>query len=372
MATLKQRLHRKNGTSYDTIHLETDASVIHMSTSDTTTLSTKLSTMQTSIDGKAASSHNHSAANITSGTLAVARGGTGQTSVDSTPTSGSKKMCTSGGIYTAINDLKTSVSNGKSAVASAITDKGVSTSATASFDTMAANIAKIKVNDLPVAGTDFTYTGDYSVDYNDKNDYWTLKFLTSGTFKPLKAMSVDVFLVGGGAGGGTGTLSNEAPGGGGGYTTTTKKVSLSANTSYSIVIGDGGAIATNGGSTSGFSSSVNGGKKGSGTSNNATGGDGGSGGAGSGSNSGELGGTDGANGGGSTNRQGQGQGTTTREFGESNGRLYSTGGATGKYINNNSSYINTGSKNTGDGGSGSISTNAGKGGSGIVVIRAAQ
>ena len=50
----------------------------------------------------AAASHNHSAANITSGTLAVARGGTGQTSVDTTPTSGSKKMCTSGGIYTAL------------------------------------------------------------------------------------------------------------------------------------------------------------------------------------------------------------------------------------------------------------------------------
>ena len=42
-----------------------------------------------------------------------------------------------------LNSLKTSVSNGKSAVASAITDKGVSTSATATFDTMAANIRAI-------------------------------------------------------------------------------------------------------------------------------------------------------------------------------------------------------------------------------------
>ena len=91
----------------------------------------------------AAASHNHSAANITSGTLAVARGGTGQTSVDTTPTSGSKKMCTSGGIYTAINDLKTSVSNGKSLIASAITDKGVSTASSATFQTMANNIGKI-------------------------------------------------------------------------------------------------------------------------------------------------------------------------------------------------------------------------------------
>lgn len=44
-----------------------------------------------------------------------------------------------------LNSLKTSVSNGKSAIASAITDKGVSTSASASFNTMANNIRNIKV-----------------------------------------------------------------------------------------------------------------------------------------------------------------------------------------------------------------------------------
>ena len=43
----------------------------------------------------------------------------------------------------ATNSLKTSVSNGKSAVASEITDKGVSTSATAEFSTMASNIRAI-------------------------------------------------------------------------------------------------------------------------------------------------------------------------------------------------------------------------------------
>ena len=48
-----------------------------------------------------------SASKITSGTLSVARGGTGQTSVDTAPTSGSSKMCTSGGIYTAINAIGT-------------------------------------------------------------------------------------------------------------------------------------------------------------------------------------------------------------------------------------------------------------------------
>ena len=43
----------------------------------------------------------------------------------------------------ATNSLKTSVSNGKSSIASAITDKGVSTSATADFSTMASNIRAI-------------------------------------------------------------------------------------------------------------------------------------------------------------------------------------------------------------------------------------
>lgn len=55
--------------------------------------------------GAAAASHTHAASAITSGTLPVARGGTGQTSVDSAPTSGSSKMVTSGGIYTALSDL---------------------------------------------------------------------------------------------------------------------------------------------------------------------------------------------------------------------------------------------------------------------------
>lgn len=110
MAILKQRLNRKNDNgTYDTIYLETIATVIKMSDTDNTLLSSKIASMDTAINGKqpagnyAAASHNHNASNITSGTLAVARGGTGQTSVDTTPTSGSKKMCTSGGIFTALN-----------------------------------------------------------------------------------------------------------------------------------------------------------------------------------------------------------------------------------------------------------------------------
>ena len=63
---------------------------------------TTASSLTTLLAGKADSSHNHSAANITSGTLPVARGGTGNTSVDTTPTSGSTKMVTSGGVYSAL------------------------------------------------------------------------------------------------------------------------------------------------------------------------------------------------------------------------------------------------------------------------------
>lgn len=142
--------------------------------------------------GKALSveGHTHSASNITSGTLPIARGGTNITSnpsclVNLASTSAASLFATSprpgvtgilpitkGGtgatsasaarsalgaaaashthtisevtsLQSELNSLKTSVSNGKSAVASAITDKGVSTSATATFDTMAANIRAI-------------------------------------------------------------------------------------------------------------------------------------------------------------------------------------------------------------------------------------
>ena len=89
MAILKQRLNRKNDSgTYDTVYLETIATVIKMSDTDDTLLSSKIASMDTAINGKqpagsyAAASHNHSAANITSGTLAVARGGTGQTTLD--------------------------------------------------------------------------------------------------------------------------------------------------------------------------------------------------------------------------------------------------------------------------------------------------
>ena len=47
-------------------------------------------------------------------------------------------------IENTINEIKKSVSDGKSKVASAITDKGVATEATDTFDTIAGNIGKIQ------------------------------------------------------------------------------------------------------------------------------------------------------------------------------------------------------------------------------------
>lgn len=55
------------------------------------------------LSGKASSSHVHSASDITSGVLAVDRGGTGNSSVDTTPTASSTKMVTSGGVKTALD-----------------------------------------------------------------------------------------------------------------------------------------------------------------------------------------------------------------------------------------------------------------------------
>ena len=51
MATLKQRLHRKNGSGgYDVVHLETEASMVLMANGKT---------VETEVNGKAASNHNH-------------------------------------------------------------------------------------------------------------------------------------------------------------------------------------------------------------------------------------------------------------------------------------------------------------------------
>ena len=96
MATLKQRLHRKNSSgTYDVIHLETSADLItgilaieNGGTGNSTGLAAKATilatarTIQTNLGSTSSASFNGSA-NITpgvTGTLPVARGGTGQTS----------------------------------------------------------------------------------------------------------------------------------------------------------------------------------------------------------------------------------------------------------------------------------------------------
>ena len=60
---------------------------------------------------------------------------------DNTQTS---SIITGDNVQEAIDQLFTSVSNGKSLVAGAITDKGISTSANATFQQMATNIGQIK------------------------------------------------------------------------------------------------------------------------------------------------------------------------------------------------------------------------------------
>ncbi len=141
MAILKQRLKRKNSSgSYDTIYLETVATVIKMSDSDSTLLSAKISSMDTAIAGKqaagsyAAANHSHNGANL---------------SFDSTRSINDVINNNYSMIVSAnneINNLKTSVSSGKTQIASAITDKGVSTAASATFSQMASNIRSISTS----------------------------------------------------------------------------------------------------------------------------------------------------------------------------------------------------------------------------------
>lgn len=214
----------------------------------------------------------------------------------------------------------------------------------------------------------FTYTGTYEY-IDDGGGNWRIKFLTSGTFTPLKAMTIDAFLVGGGGSGAVGLRSGTSSGAGGGYTETFKKIELTANTEYYIEIGAGGYLnntsgmnkkGVTGGTTKAFGKSVPGGNGGgNNTGSLINGGDGGSGG-GAPTGSGGVNGSDGTG-----DTAGSGQGKTTREFGEESGELYSSGG------NGDGANPYDGNPNTGDGGGGkhyySIKTSSG--GSGIVIIR---
>lgn len=148
--------------------------------------------------GAAASSHNHSASEITSGTLPVtrggtgktvnpnmlvnlgstsaasvfaasprpgvtgtlpvARGGTGQTSVDSTPTSGSSKMVTSGGVYTALADKAASSHDQAASTITAGTFASTATKMPAGTDYTTARIRNaVFTTTDPGAGTSSDY-----------------------------------------------------------------------------------------------------------------------------------------------------------------------------------------------------------------------
>jgi len=178
---------------------------------------------------------------------------------------------------------------------------------------------------------DFTYSGSF-VWVDDGNGDFRFKALTSGTFTPLKKIAIDVFIVGGG-GGGRNAGANQYPGGGGagGLTGTWFNITLSANTTYTITVGAGGAA--NGGT--GGTTSISGGdiptmSKSGGVPNPdsyARGGNGGSGGGG-GLDGGGNGGSDGSDGTGGA-VLGQGQHSTTREFGEAGAALYAGGGGNG-------------------------------------------
>ena len=260
----------------------------------------------------------------------------------------------------------------------------------------------ISFNTIP----DFTYTGDFEI-VNDSDEpiatsqgNWKIRFLTSGTltFTALNGAEngIDVFLVGGGGSGANGCEQSDGTyrdtyGGGGGYTKTVRGVRISTNTDYAITVGAGGASASyisqsghNGGSTSAFGTTANGGDGAVGFTGSLPTGHGGNGGSGGGGAGGGSGGSNGADG--SGENHGTGQKTTTREFGEAGGNLYSGGGGgavngaggaggggSGCPTASNSNGVD-GIANTGGGGGagsrpGYQSTHSGAGGSGIVIIR---
>lgn len=106
---------------------------------------------------KAESSHNHAATEITSGTLSVARGGTGNTSVDTTPTSGSTKMVTSGGVYTALSGKAASSHNQAASTVTAGTFAGAVVAQTSS---QAPATSLLRNSKLVTTDTNPSYNGE--------------------------------------------------------------------------------------------------------------------------------------------------------------------------------------------------------------------
>lgn len=240
----------------------------------------------------------------------------------------------------------------------------------------------------------------------------SVTFTSSGTWVvPIGIKSVQIFCVGGGGGGSNGYEYEKndkykyygGGGGGAGYTTT-KVASVIPGSTYTVIVGAGGASGypgySGGVSSVGTLCSASGGQYGANydqakNSSRNGGGSGGSGGGGGSTSTGGVGGSDGSIGytaSGSTGNViygGAGQGTTTRAFGEASGTLYcggggggnggasgSTGGnggggnGAGRLTPGSSGTVNTG----GGGGGGNLDSKGGtygpySGGSGIVLIR---
>ena len=71
----------------------------------------------------------------------------------------------------ATNELKTSVSEGKSLIATAVTDKGVQTAADATFQTIATNIGSIPTGYTSVASSSAEFTQYANMDFTPRNLY---------------------------------------------------------------------------------------------------------------------------------------------------------------------------------------------------------
>lgn len=206
----------------------------------------------------------------------------------------------------------------------------------------------------------YDYTGQHTlIKDNAEQEWWRIKFLSSGVLTWLSAdAEIDVFLVGGGGCSDGYEIYTPTNGGGGGYTKTQNKIRITKNQRISIEIGAGGA-KSDGGVTKFDTITVEGGKKN---------GDGGSGGGGYAyvpisayTPHGGKGGEDGADGeygtaytsigeetmdGLKRGEPGRGQGTTTREFGELGAELYSSGAGASASAQHNSSVAGNGGTGT--------------------------
>ena len=217
----------------------------------------------------------------------------------------------------------------------------------------------------------FTYTGAHTEKMI--GSYWVIFLTTSGTLRFSYDHEIDVTVLGGGGGGGAGNASNGA-GGGGGYQTIKYGVNASKGTDYPVVIGTGGSVSTtkggDGGASSAFGYSADGGKGGGYGDSNSTLAQGGAGGTGSGGS-----------------RDSNGGSNTVYAFSNSAFPLYGGGGGAGMQTGG-SPYGGRGGEYSGDhegeagrgyGGGGrrrgsdaNSNNYGGKGYQGVVVIRGAR